>query len=95
MGVNLPASGGAYFRFFPYALTRAAFLDAERRREPGTFYIHPWELASDLPDLPVPWHVNLRIRGRSADPWRRLDRLLGEFRFRRIDETLNRMARSA
>lgn len=87
LGMNLPASGGAYFRFFPYAFLRAAFRGAEVRKQPATFYVHPWELDDDPPDLPAPFLQRLRNQGRTADPWRRLDRLFGDFTFQRMDET--------
>jgi hypothetical protein len=38
-GVNIPAAG-AYFRFFPYGLVRAALREYQHRGVPATFYIH-------------------------------------------------------
>lgn len=88
-GANLPAAGGAYFRFFPYAVTRAAFRDCESRGVPGTFYIHPWELDPDQPRLPVSLLTRVRhywgLR-RTAD---RLGRLLRDFRFTAIRNNLD------
>jgi polysaccharide deacetylase family protein (PEP-CTERM system associated) len=86
-GTNLPASGGAYFRLFPYALIQKALASSEKRHATGTFYIHPWELDPDPPKLPLPWLVRLRVRGRYGDLWARLGRLLKEFEFRRMDLT--------
>lgn len=86
-GINLPAGGGAYFRFFPYALLRSALWSAEGRGVPGTFYIHPWELDGGLPPIDIPWRQKLRTRGRTANPWARVRRLLTEMDFRRMDET--------
>jgi polysaccharide deacetylase family protein (PEP-CTERM system associated) len=88
-GINIPAAGGAYFRFLPYALVRAALTQAQRRGVSGTFYIHPWELDAEQPRLPVPLATRLRhytgLKGTVA----RLRRLLAEFRFRPITaETL-------
>jgi polysaccharide deacetylase family protein (PEP-CTERM system associated) len=86
--LNLPAGGGGYFRLLPYALTQAAFTQAERRGSPATFYIHPWELDADQPRLPVAPLTRIRHYGglrRTAD---RLERLLGSYRFQPIAETL-------
>ena len=83
-GVNLPAAGGAYFRLFPYALVRAALRDCERRRVPGTFYIHPWETDVGQPRMDVPWLTRVRHYGGLGRTARRLERLLGEFRFTSI-----------
>ena len=93
-GTNLPASGGAYFRLFPYALIRAALTSAEKREAPGTFYIHPWELDPDSPRLSLPWYLHLRVRGSSGNPWTRVERLLKGFQFRRMDETAGEIFRT-
>ena len=62
-GLTLPAAGGAYLRFFPAALLRAALSSAERRGVPGTLYVHPWEFDRDMPAVPGPWITQLRMRG--------------------------------
>ncbi len=88
-GVNLPAGGGAYFRMLPYRFVRAALRDYEDRGFPATFYIHPWEVDPDQPRLAVPWFSKLRHYtglGRTGD---RLRRLLREFRFTSILETVS------
>ena len=87
-GLNLPAGGGAYFRLLPYRLIREALLDCERRGVPGTFYIHPWELDPEQPRLRAPFLTRIRHYGglRRTEP--RLIRLLEEFRFRPIIETV-------
>jgi polysaccharide deacetylase family protein (PEP-CTERM system associated) len=94
LGTNLPAGGGAYFRFFPYALLKAALEGAEARGASGTFYIHPWEFDDALPPHGIPWLQRLRTRGRSSDLWSRVRRLLGETEFRRVDETVDLLLRN-
>lgn len=86
--VRLPAAGGAYFRLLPYALTRAALKQCERRGVPGTFYIHPWELDPAQPRLDVPWLTCVRHYGGLGRTAERLERLLGEFRFRPVWDTV-------
>lgn len=88
-GMSLPAGGGAYFRFLPYAFIRAGFRQAEKRGAPGTFYIHPWELDDEPPELPpAPLAVRTRLRGGIRRTWPRIERLLSDFDFQRMDETV-------
>jgi polysaccharide deacetylase family protein (PEP-CTERM system associated) len=47
---NLPAGGGGYFRFFPYAVSRWLLKQVNRRDgQPGIFYFHPWEIDPGQP----------------------------------------------
>ncbi len=87
-GVNIPAGGGAYFRMFPYGITRAAFRECERRGAPGTFYVHPWELDPDQPRVAAPLAARIRHYSGLGSVGRRLERLLGEFRFTALRDTL-------
>jgi polysaccharide deacetylase family protein (PEP-CTERM system associated) len=89
MGARLPAGGGAYFRLLPYALVRSAFRAAERRGAPATFYIHPWELDPDQPRLTASPTTRLRHYGGLGRTRSRLERLLGEFRFGTIGDTVS------
>lgn len=87
-GVPLPAAGGAYFRLLPYTLVRAALRQSGRRGAAATFYIHPWELDPEQPRLPVPWLTRLRHYGGLHRTAARLRRLLREFRFAPIADTV-------
>jgi polysaccharide deacetylase family protein (PEP-CTERM system associated) len=89
LGYNVPAAGGAYFRLLPYALVRTALVDAQRRQAPATFYIHPWEIDSAQPRVAgIPWYTVVRHYGGLRRTVRRLERLLGEFRFTAIGHQL-------
>jgi polysaccharide deacetylase family protein (PEP-CTERM system associated) len=88
LGLNLPAAGGAYFRLLPFGLVRAALRDAERRGQPGTFYLHPWEYDAAQPRFAVPFLTRVRHYGGLAGVLPRLERLLEEFRFVSIAEGL-------
>ena len=47
---NLPAGGGGYFRFFPYALSRSLLRRINSHDgQAGIFYFHPWELDTEQP----------------------------------------------
>jgi polysaccharide deacetylase family protein (PEP-CTERM system associated) len=51
-GYRLPVSGGGYFRLFPYAFTRHALRQVNRRdRMPFIFYLHPWEVDPEQPRI--------------------------------------------
>jgi polysaccharide deacetylase family protein (PEP-CTERM system associated) len=84
LGLNLPAAGGAYFRLMPYSLVAAGLRDAAARGEPGTFYVHPWEVDPEQPRFPVSWLTRLRHYGGLGGTAARLERLLHEFRFTSI-----------
>ena len=54
LGVQVPVSGGGYFRILPYWLTRAGLRQINQRRErPFAFYMHPWELDPGQPRIKV------------------------------------------
>jgi polysaccharide deacetylase family protein (PEP-CTERM system associated) len=80
-GVRVPASGGGYFRQFPYLVTQRAFREHAAKGVPGMFYIHPWELDPEQPQLAVGWLTRVRhYRGLDVVKGR-LERLLSEFTF--------------
>ena len=88
-GRRFPAAGGAYARWFPYALTAAAFREAERRGSPATFYIHPWDLDPRRPDLRLPPLLRLRLFAGAGQARARVARLLSDFRFAPVAERLS------
>lgn len=89
MGATLPAGGGAYFRVLPYGLVQRALRAAEDLGEPATFYIHPWELDPGQPRFSVSRLTRIRQYAGLERMKERLRRLLEEFRFRSIEQTLN------
>ena len=50
-------SGGAYFRLYPYRLTRALVKRLERGGERMVFYAHPWEYDPEHPRIRLPSFV--------------------------------------
>ena len=46
MGRDIPVCGGGYLRYFPYILTRKAFLAISKKR-PVIVYLHPYELDTE------------------------------------------------
>jgi polysaccharide deacetylase family protein (PEP-CTERM system associated) len=87
-GANLPAAGGAYLRLLPYSLTRSELREAESRAQPGTLYVHPWEVDPDQPRVAAPLPVRVRHYGGLRRVHSRLRRVLREFRFRPVAETV-------
>jgi len=87
-GLNLPCSGGGWFRLIPYPVFRAGLRRvnlAEGR--PGIFYFHPWELDPGQPRVEAAGRLS-RFRHYTglSGMARRLDRLLGDFAWGRVDE---------
>jgi len=89
LGVNIPAAGGGYLRLLPYGLVRRGLLAAERRGAPGMFYIHPWELDPEQPRIAASWHARLRHYGGLRRTVPRLRRLMTEFDFQPVEDTLS------
>lgn len=88
LGRNVPTTGGAYFRIYPYLLTRANMDAAEREGLPVVFYLHPWELDAGHPF--VRFHPKAMLthyaRLRSTEP--KLGRLLADYCFTTLGEVL-------
>jgi len=84
---NLPCGGGGYFRLLPYGLSRAAIgrINAGEHR-PAVFYIHPWEVDPEQPRARgAPLKSQLRHYVNLSRTAGRLERLLADFRWDRID----------
>jgi polysaccharide deacetylase family protein (PEP-CTERM system associated) len=91
--VNLPISGGGYFRVFPYWLTNRSLRHINKRLgQPFVFYIHPWEFDPEQPRLKVSTRV-MRFRHyvNLSTTKAKVQRLLTHFSFNRLDSILNQM----
>ena len=88
LGRNWPASGGGYFRLLPYAVSRWLIGQVNSvDRQAAVFYFHPWEVDPEQPRVPgisakTRFRHYLNLRGMES----RLRRLLGDFRWGRMDE---------
>lgn len=87
-GVTLPVSGGAYFRIYPYQLTKQALKAINRSGKPMTFYLHPWELDPEHPRIPLPKRISLTHYFNLKATERRFRKLLRDFRFAPMKEVL-------
>jgi hypothetical protein len=89
-GVNIPISGGGYFRLFPYSVVKKG-LERINRVEgmPFTFYLHPWELDPDQPRLnSVSFRSRFRHYVNLDKTEERFNKLLRDFAFSSIGETI-------
>ncbi|HVN70991.1 MAG TPA: XrtA system polysaccharide deacetylase [Desulfomonilia bacterium] len=50
--INIPISGGGYFRLLPYPLLKIGLKALMSGKRPFVFYIHPWELNPLTPRVP-------------------------------------------
>ncbi len=87
---NLPCGGGGWFRLVPYAGMRWAMRRVNRTDgESAIFYFHPWEIDPEQPrqtglDAKTRFRHYLNLDRMEA----RLDRLLGDFSWGRMDQVL-------
>jgi len=86
-GGNFPCAGGGYFRLLPYWLSRKNMRRVNNLdRRPCVFYVHPWEID---PAQPRQGSISRRSSWRHYTNLHategRLERLLREFRWGRMD----------
>lgn len=88
MNRNLPSSGGGYFRLLPYALSRWMLRQFnEGEQAAAIFYFHPWEIDADQPRVAgIDAKTRFRHYVNIGRMERRLEQLLGDFRWGRMDE---------
>ena len=87
LGLNIPVSGGAYFRLYPYGLTRALVRRLERAGDRLIFYAHPWEYDPAHPRIRLPHPVSQFTHYVNLDAMTaRTRQLLADFRFVAIRE---------
>lgn len=86
-GRNWPCAGGGYFRLLPLAYSRWALTRVNNAENmPAVFYFHPWELDPGQPRVSgVPIKTRFRHYVNLAAFEKRLIRILGDFRWGRMD----------
>ncbi|MBU7584723.1 MAG: DUF3473 domain-containing protein [Nostoc sp. TH1S01] len=88
---NVPVSGGAYFRLYPYALTVNNFRIAELQGYPVVFYLHPWELDPNHPKISFNWKARFTHYYNLQSTKPKLEQLLQDFCFAPLGEVLDLM----
>jgi polysaccharide deacetylase family protein (PEP-CTERM system associated) len=86
LGVPIPASGGGYFRLYPFALTKRLLQAGPVG--PFVFYLHPWELDPEQPRLRAPWKSRFRHYTNLHSCEAKLRTLLQTFRFAPMADVL-------
>ncbi len=90
--LNLPVSGGGYFRIYPEALSHR-WLNQVNQHDgrPFIFYVHPWEIDPSQPRLNAGsvisrWRHYWNLSKTEA----KLERLMNAFQFGTLTEVLGR-----
>ena len=86
-GKRLAAGGGGFFRVLPYAFSRWAIRQVNRRDErPAMFYFHPWEIDPGQPRVAgAPLKSRLRHYTNLEQMAPKLRQLIREFAWGRMD----------
>lgn len=87
-GARVPCCGGAYFRFFPYRLTRYLVKKCNGEGRPVVFYVHPWEIDPGQPKVKLPLGRRARHYYGLNDTYKKLEKLLDDFEFTTLKEVL-------
>ena len=93
MNKRVTCAGGGWFRATPYMASRRLLKKSrEEINGPSIFYFHPWEIDPDQP------RINSASRGRKFRHYlnlsgneRKLERLMREFSWNRIDQCYDRL----
>jgi hypothetical protein len=86
---RFPVAGGGYLRLLPYAVTAWALRHLNRREnQPAIVYLHPWEIDSGQPRLPVDRLTQLRHSVNTHTTESKLRRLVRDFAFAPVREVL-------
>ena len=93
-GRNWPAGGGGYFRLMPYAVSRWLLRRVNHvDQQPAIFYFHPWEIDAAQPRIPgIDAKTRFRHYLNLHRMERRLQQLLFDFEWGRLDEVLLEVA---
>jgi polysaccharide deacetylase family protein (PEP-CTERM system associated) len=93
-GIQLPVAGGGYFRFLPYAASKAFLRQLEKQGAQIVMYFHPWEIDPEQPRMDGPWLSRLRHYMNLHKTEDRLRCLLQDFRFAPICEAIRPMTQT-
>lgn len=96
-GRRVAAGGGGFFRVLPYAFSRWAIRQVNRRDgRPAVFYFHPWEIDPDQPRVGhAPVKSRLRHYTNLSVMAGKLRELVHEFSWGRMDMIAHREAMRA
>ncbi|MCD4699085.1 MAG: polysaccharide deacetylase family protein [Phycisphaerae bacterium] len=95
MGTNWPVGGGGYLRLLPVRLVAAVLEAAQKLGQSGMIYLHPWELDPHQPILPMSRFARRRHRVNLKRTEQKLRRLLRDFRFLGVSQSMRTLAANA
>lgn len=87
-GVQLPLGGGGYMRLLPARVMGMAIGRSQRAGLPAMIYMHPWEIDAGQPVMPMSRLRRWRHRVGLGGAERKLDWLLGNYRFAAVADCL-------
>jgi len=90
LGKNIPISGGAYLRVFPYWFFKWGLKQINKQGRPGMVYLHPWEIDADQPKIKIQYKQGYSLHYVNiANTERKLRKLLQDFPFAPIRDILS------
>lgn len=89
-GLALPVSGGAYFRIYPYFISRLNMSAVQRKERACVFYIHPWELDPDHPRVNFSPLARATHYAKLPSCRRKFQKLLSDFDFQPLGCLIDR-----
>jgi polysaccharide deacetylase family protein (PEP-CTERM system associated) len=86
-GRTLAAGGGGFFRLLPYQFSRWAVRQVNAEAQSAIIYFHPWEIDPSQPRVAnAPLRSKLRHYTNLSVMAPKLERLIGDFAWGRVDE---------
>jgi polysaccharide deacetylase family protein (PEP-CTERM system associated) len=91
-GRTLAAGGGGFFRLLPYQFSRWAVRQVNAEAQSAIIYFHPWEIDPNQPRVAdAPLRSKLRHYTNLGIMAPKLERLMGDFAWCRVDEIVRDM----
>lgn len=81
--------GGAYFRLFPYGLTRAGLNQRLKAGKVSMFYVHPWEYDPNHPVVKMEWKAKITHYSRLDKMLPLTKRLLTQYEFGTVTDVVS------
>ena len=89
------AGGGGFFRLLPYRFSHWAITQVNGDGRPAIIYFHPWEIDPDQPRVAdAPLKSKLRHYSKLSAMAGKLERLMGDFRWTRVDALVEAQAQN-
>ena len=87
---RIPFLGGFFFRILPYGLTKIGLEKINlKEKQPGVFYIHPWELDPNKPTNAKGYRDKFILNYNIKNTEKKINRLLNDFQFTSIKDYFN------